>query len=128
MRSFSWLHCDQLVDFGIFININIFCSSGHVGKSGGLVRLAAMGFISLVQGVPFKTQPNNDHVLRHKNEIRSRSAPHVIDSPNLPRGTESRSPWLLGRCSLQLCKSCAGANIVYLRAECVFFLEYTVSK
>jgi len=29
----------------------------------------------VTQGVPFKTWPNNSHVLRHKNEIRSRSIP-----------------------------------------------------
>jgi hypothetical protein len=42
---------------------------------------------------------------------------------------ESRSPWLLGRCSRQLRKSCAGANMVYSRAERVFILEhYFASK
>jgi hypothetical protein len=46
--------------------------------------------------------------------------PRVIDSRNLPVTLESRSLWLLGRCSLQLSKSCAGA---YPRAERVFILE-----
>jgi hypothetical protein len=42
---------------------------------------------------------------------------------------ESISPWLLGRCSHQLRKSCAGAKKVYSRAECVFILEHNfVSK
>jgi hypothetical protein len=30
---------------------------------------------SQIQSVPFKTQPYNNHVLRYKNEIRSRSIP-----------------------------------------------------
>jgi hypothetical protein len=42
---------------------------------------------------------------------------------------ESRSPWLLGRCSRQLGKSCAGAKMVCSRAERVFILEhYFASK
>jgi hypothetical protein len=41
----------------------------------------------------------------------------------------SRSPWLLGRYSRQLRKRCAGANMVYSRAERVFILEhYSTSK
>jgi hypothetical protein len=39
------------------------------------------------------------------------------------------SPWLLGRCSRQLRKSCAGPNMVYSRTERVFVLEhYFASK
>jgi hypothetical protein len=54
---------------------------------------------------------------------------HVTDSPNLPCDTESRSPWLLGCCSCHLRKSCAGADMVHLRAECVFiFKHYFVSE
>jgi hypothetical protein len=42
---------------------------------------------------------------------------------------ESRSSLLLGRCSRQLRKGCAGANMVYSRAERVFILEhYFASK
>jgi hypothetical protein len=42
---------------------------------------------------------------------------------------ESMSPWLLGLYSRQLRKSCAGANMVYSRAERVFILEhYFISK
>jgi hypothetical protein len=35
---------------------------------------------------------------------------------------ESRSPWLLGRCSRQLPKSCADADMVYSWAELMFVL------
>jgi hypothetical protein len=52
-----------------------------------------------------------------------------MDSPKLPRDTESKSTWLLGRCSRQVRKSCADANMVYSRAERVFILEhYFASK
>jgi hypothetical protein len=37
---------------------------------------------------------------------------------------ESRLTLLLGRCSRQLRKSCAGANMVHSRAERVFILEH----
>jgi hypothetical protein len=43
---------------------------------------------------------------------------------NFPETLESRSPWLLGCCSHQLRKSCAGVNMVYSRAEHVFILEH----
>jgi hypothetical protein len=43
----------------------------------------------IINCAPFKTQPNNSHVLRYKNEIRSRSVHQcVIHSPNLPRDTQ----------------------------------------
>jgi hypothetical protein len=78
-----------------------------------------------IQGVPFKTQPNNNHVLRYKNKLRSRSAPVW----NSPRTLESRSSLLLGRSSRQLRKICADANMEYSRAERVFILEhYFASK
>jgi hypothetical protein len=44
--------------------------------------------------------------------------------PTSPVTLESRSPWLLGRCSSQPRKSFAGANMVYSRAERAFILEY----
>jgi hypothetical protein len=37
---------------------------------------------------------------------------------------ETKSPLLLGRCSRQLRKSCAVANMMYSRAERVFILEH----
>jgi hypothetical protein len=43
--------------------------------------------------------------------------------PISPVTHELRSPSLLGRCSRQLRKSCADANMVYSRAERVFILE-----
>jgi hypothetical protein len=55
--------------------------------------------------------------------------PHVIDSPNLPRDPELKSPWLLDLYSCQLRKSSAGANTVCSRAESVSILErYFASK
>jgi hypothetical protein len=49
--------------------------------------------------------------------------------PTSPVTLESRSPWLLGRCSRQLRKSSAGAKMVYSRAGCVFIIEhYFASK
>jgi hypothetical protein len=77
-----------------------------------------------MQGIPFKTQPNNNHVLRYKNEIISRSIPGQYSLLTSPVALESRSPWLLGRFSRQLRKSCAGANMVYSQAELVFILEH----
>jgi hypothetical protein len=50
--------------------------------------------------------------------------PRVIDSTNLPRDTRVMVSWLLGRCSRQMRKSYAGANMVYSRAERVFILEH----
>jgi hypothetical protein len=76
-----------------------------------------MGICIITQGVPFKMQPDNNHILQNKNEIRSRSTPNVIDSQAPPMTFESRSPWLLGHCSCQLCIRGAGVNIVYSRAE-----------
>jgi hypothetical protein len=48
----------------------------------------------------------------------------AVDSTNLPVTFESRTPWLLGRCSRLLRRSPAGANMVYSRAERVFILEH----
>jgi hypothetical protein len=45
------------------------------------------------------------------------------------RDTRGKVPWLLGRYSLQLRKSCAVANMVYSRSERVLILEhYFTSK
>jgi hypothetical protein len=77
-----------------------------------------------VQDVAFGKQPYNNHVQRCRDEIRSRSTPRVKTLPTSPVTLESRSPWLLGRCSPQLRKSCAGANVVHSRVECLFILEY----
>jgi hypothetical protein len=41
-----------------------------------------------------------------------------------PVTLESRSPWLLGCCWCQLCKSCAGANTLCSWAECVLVFEH----
>jgi hypothetical protein len=68
-----------------------------------------------VQVAQFKTQPNNNQVLRYKNELRIWSSPVTLGST---------SPWLLGRCSHQKRKSYADANTVYSRAERVFILEH----
>jgi hypothetical protein len=45
-----------------------------------------------------------------------------------PVTLQSRSRWLLGRCSRQSLKSYAGANMVYSRAECVFILEHSFAS
>jgi hypothetical protein len=72
-----------------------------------------------------KQQSRTTAQKRNQNQVH----PRVIDSPNLPRDTRDKVTRLLGRCSRQLCKSCAGANIVYSRAELVFILEhYLASK
>jgi hypothetical protein len=53
----------------------------------------------------------------------------VIYLPTSPVKLESRSPWLIGRCSRQLRKRCAGADMAYSQAERVFILEhYFASK
>jgi hypothetical protein len=50
-------------------------------------------------------------------------SPRVIDLPDLSRDTGVMVTPVIGRCSRQLCKSCAVANVVYSRAERVFILE-----
>jgi hypothetical protein len=86
------------------------CNFNHFIFCGILVLLLSL----LIQGVPFKMQPNNNH---------------VQDSPSLPLTFKSRSPWLLGRSSRQLRKICADANMVYSRGERVFTPEhYLASK
>jgi hypothetical protein len=67
-------------------------------------------------------QSNNNHILWYKKLSQKQVYPHVIDSPVFPVTLKSRSPWLLGHCSCQLHKSCAGMNIVYSQAGCVFIL------
>jgi len=60
-------------------------------------------------------------------KIKSETWPsHVIDSPNLSRDTRVKihvPPWLLGRCSRQLFKSYADANMAYWRAERVYLIS-----
>jgi hypothetical protein len=64
-----------------------------------------------------------------KHGIRNGSTPVERTLPTSPVTLESRSPWLLGRRSRQLRNSCAGASMVYSRAERVFILEhYCASK
>jgi hypothetical protein len=41
---------------------------------------------------------------------------------------KSRPPLLLGHCSCQWCKSCAGAHTVYSQAEDVFILKYYITS
>jgi hypothetical protein len=73
--------------------------------------------------VLFKTQLNNNHLQRYKNEIIIRLTPRntLPTSPAIP---DSRSPMLLGRCSFQLRKSRAEANMVHSWADRVFVLEH----
>jgi hypothetical protein len=49
-------------------------------------QISRMLLCLAIQGVPFKTQPDN-HVRRYKNKIWSRSTPGLIDSPNFPLDT-----------------------------------------
>jgi hypothetical protein len=50
--------------------------------------------------------------------------PVLLTLPTFPVTLESRSLSLLGRCSRQLRRSCADANMVYSRAEHVLVLEH----
>jgi hypothetical protein len=78
-----------------------------------------------LQDVPLKRQPQNSHVLLYKNKIRSRSTPcgRLSHPPSVT--LESRLPLLLGHCSRQLPKTCAGANVMYSRAEGSSFSNIT---
>jgi hypothetical protein len=70
-------------------------------------------------------QPNYNHVLRYKVKSEEGLTPCSRLSQTPPWHSESpRSPWVLGRCSRQLRKSCAGESMVYSRAECVFILGH----
>jgi hypothetical protein len=84
------------------------------------------GFCGNIHSVPFKTQKQSRTTVEKWNQ--KQVHPRVIQSPN-PVTLDSRSPLLLGRCSRQLRQSCAGANMVYSRAERVYILKhYFVSK
>jgi hypothetical protein len=66
-------------------------------------------------------------VLPYRKSNQKQVHPRVINSSSLPVTLESSSSWLIGRCSRQLRKSCAGANVVY--SEALFILEnYFASK
>jgi hypothetical protein len=76
--------------------------------------------IPFIQSIPFKTQPNNNHVLRYV---------QVHHSPNLPRDTRVKVTLVARPLLTPVAKKCAGANPVYSRAERVFILEhYFASK
>jgi hypothetical protein len=56
--------------------------------------------------------------------MKSKAGPLPCNTlPTSPVTLEPRSPWLLGRCSRQLRKSCAGSGMVQSRVERVFTLE-----
>jgi hypothetical protein len=63
-------------------------------------------------------------------KMKSETVPPQSNTLPVPPVTlESTSPWLLGRYSHQLRKSCAGANMMYSRAKRVFILKhYFTSK
>jgi hypothetical protein len=84
---------------------------------------------------------NNRHTIQNATQDQSRIAVKKMASESGPSPCnrlsqpppvtlKSRSSWLLlGRCSRQLRKSCAGANMVYSRAERVLILQhYFASK
>jgi hypothetical protein len=79
----------------------------------------------MVQGIPFKIQFNNIHCIKIIPE-----GPLLYNRRSQsPLTLESRSHQLLGHCSRQLRTGCAGANMLYSRAERVFILEhYFASK
>jgi hypothetical protein len=79
---------------------------GHI-QVGPCNFLAVLCHFFLIQSVQLKTQPNNNHVLRYKNKIRSRSIPvQVIYSPDLPRDTQVNldARALLKPVAQELCK------------------------
>jgi hypothetical protein len=73
--------------------------------------------------VQFKTQRNNKHILRHRNEMRY-SPPMQWTLPNFLVALKS-SLLLLGCLYRQLRRSSAGASRVYSLVELVFVLEHT---
>jgi hypothetical protein len=65
---------------------------------------------------------------RYNNEITSRST-RVTGCPKLPVKLKPKSSWLLGRCSRQLRRNCAGGNKLYSRGKSVFIVKhYFASK
>jgi hypothetical protein len=72
------------------------------------------------QGIPLKCIPTT---ITHYG-TKMKSHPREIDSPNLLCDTQIEVTQLLHRCSQQLCKSGAGANMVYSWAEYVFMLKH----
>jgi hypothetical protein len=75
-----------------------------------------------MQTVIFEGIPNNEHSLRHTNEMRNFYLPRVMDSANILT-LGSVSPWLLSCLCPQMHKSSAGASILYSRAGNVFIVE-----
>lgn len=75
----------------------------------------------LRNNAPFKTHPQNNHISRYKSRASSTS-PSSCSLQKSPVNLESRSSCLLGSCSYELRKRCAGANRVYSRTELVFIL------
>jgi hypothetical protein len=81
---------------------------------------------SVLLTVTSETERHNRHALWYKTTIRTVPQRSRLSQP--PRD-KSRSPSLLGRCSRQLRKSCAGAKLVYLRTQRAFILKhYFASK
>jgi hypothetical protein len=56
-------------------SILIMLLSRHASFAGEVTWARVVRGLNIVQDVPFKTQPNNSHLLRYKNEIRSRPTP-----------------------------------------------------
>jgi hypothetical protein len=86
-----------------------------------IVQLGTVTGHQELQDVPLKTQTPT--VSFHGTKVKSEAGPSLRSKQTLPTSPvtlESRSPFLLGRCSRQLRKSCACANTVYSRAERVF--------
>jgi hypothetical protein len=65
----------------------------------------------------------------YSTKINSEAGSSLRSRISQPPTPESRSPWLPGHYSHQLCKNCAGANMVHSQTEHVFILEhYFASK
>jgi hypothetical protein len=76
------------------------------------------------RGVHLKRKPKTITYYGTKMKSEAGPPPRIILSPNLPRDTRIKVAWLLGRCSRQLRKRCARANMVYSRAQRVLILEH----
>jgi hypothetical protein len=66
----------------------------------------------MLQSVPFKTQTRTNYTASYSTKMESEAG-----RPTSPVTLETRSPWLLGRWSRDLCGSCAGMNILHSLAE-----------
>jgi hypothetical protein len=68
---------------------------------------------------------NPTTIMYYSTKIKSHAGPPLCNALLAsPVTLKPRLPLKLSHCSHQLCKSRAGANMVYSREECVFILKY----